>query len=429
MLRSDSLLIDTPMHDDTTPDLFGHIPPAASDGTSLKSVAVKAKASPLQREFDRLVQRIEQAQALLTRWKEQPQVIMEKYHSKMEPTLLELAETQKSMIVQLDAFLVSPPKGLRMTARRRNALMQCLFDLLDAVAHATDDTLLSIRERYGVSTAAQSEFENEEEEQEAQKAEIIAIFEQFFGKGSIEPHPEESHEAFVQRAQAGLQEAMEAEERREEEQRQRRAEKRAKKRGESKRGADAQAGHSEPTPDGVPPKADLLRTLYRKLASSIHPDREHDPTEKARKTESMQGLNTAYQNKDLLALLKLHNATLQDGNTLESTADDTLREYNLLLKSQLKAIEANISRAIDEVLPSGIAMTHGRPKRPEQLESLMEQDIQRIARVAQGMRNTLRDLNDPKRRNEAVNGIVEMVESSNELDEIERMMEDMMLSR
>lgn len=48
----------------------------------------------------------------------------------------------KSLVVQLDALLTLPPKGLRMTARRRDALTGCLLDLIDNVmAYGADDTL------------------------------------------------------------------------------------------------------------------------------------------------------------------------------------------------------------------------------------------------------------------------------------------------
>jgi uncharacterized protein Yka (UPF0111/DUF47 family) len=148
-----------------------------------------------------------------------------------------------------------------------------------------------------------------------------------------------------------------------------------------------------------------------------------------RKTESMQGLNTAYQNKDLLALLKLHNETLQEAGTADTAAEDTLREYVILLKAQLRTLEAEISRTIDDVVPPGIAMSHGRPKRPEQLEWLMDEDIRRIAKTAEQMRTTIRDLNNPKLRTEAINEIVAMVEDKNDFDEFEQMMQNMVYGR
>jgi hypothetical protein len=410
------------MHDDTPPDefgpdLFGSTSPRTSAKKSLKATATKAKQSPLQREFDRLIGRIEELQALLAAWKDQPTAIFQTYQTKMEPAIRDLSDAQKSLVVQLDALLTSPPKGVRITARRRSALTDCLLDLIEtATAHGQDDTMAAIYDRYSDTPIAEVAADQQAED----AADIVEVFEQIFGKGSIEQHPGESHEDFVERARAQLLGAMEAEERREDEARQRRAEKlaekRAAKKGAKQRGKTQTAQATDAASD-EPPKADLLRTLYRKLASSIHPDRESDPAEKVRKTETMQGLNSAYENKDLLALLKLHNQTLHsNAATADTLAEDTLREYNALLKVQFKALESEIMRTIDEVIPPEIAMRHGRAKRPEQLQRMMETDIQNIARTAESIRETIRDLNDPKLRTHAINEIVEMTEHRRQLD-------------
>jgi hypothetical protein len=429
------------MHDDPSPDTFGpdlfdRTASRTSDKKSLKATASTAKQSPLQREFDRLIRRIEEGQALLAAWKDQPTVILSTYHAKIEPAIRDLADAQKSLVVQLDALLTSPPKGLRITARRRSALTECLLDLIEtATAQDRDDTMVAIFDRYN-----DTPMDKVAEEQRAEDtAEIIDVFEQVFGKGSIEQREGESHDDFLERARAQLLDAMAEEERREDEARQRRAEKLAEKRAakkNAKKHAKAQTAQAIDTANAEPPKADLLRTLYRKLASSIHPDRESDPAEKVRKTETMQGLNSAYENKDLLALLKLHNQTLQSDTLIANAlAEDTLREYNALLKAQHKSLEAEIMRTINDVVPPSIMMKHGWVKRPEQLERLMHEDIRNIARTAESIRETVRDLNHPKLRTEAINDIVEMTErrrefdAYNDFDEIDEMMAEMMLRR
>jgi hypothetical protein len=412
------------MHDEAPPDLFGFTPHPASDSDkrSLKPEAAQAKRSPLQREFDRLSARIEEGQALLAAWMQQPAVMLRKYNAQMEPALRDLGEAQKTLIVQLDALLTSPPKGLRMTARRREALTDCLLDLIDAVMEGVPDdnpidaTLIEIHNRYS-DDPIDPHAQDDEDEQEA---EIIALFGQMFGEGSIERGADESHEDFKERARARLFEAMEAEQRKEDAKRQKRAEKRSAKKHAKKHGKTQPASDDSDTSPGP----DLLRTLYRKLASSIHPDREHDVSEKARKTEAMQSLNNAYQSKDLLSLLKLHHQTLQTDATSDALAEDTLREYNALLKAQLKSLESEIAVAIHEAVPPGIALARGRVKRPEQLERLMDEDIRKTAFVAESIRMTVRDLNDPKRRTQAINDLVEMTEANRFEDDFDGMLDE-----
>ncbi len=398
------------MHDDTPFDLFGSAPPPASGKKSLAASAVAAKRSPLQREFDRLTGRIEEGQALLAAWQQQPAVILQKYHAKLEPVLRELTDAQKTLVIQLDALLTSPPKGLRMTARRRDALTDCLLDLIDNVmAHGADDTLIDIHDRHSDTPIVEIEKEDEAE----REAEIIELFRQL-GEAGIERRADESHEAFVERAQARLFDALEAEERRKDAQRQKRADKRsAKKNARQQTKATPPSGNDD---DAASPRPDLMRALYRKLASSMHPDRERDADEKLRKTEAMQDLNNAYQNKDLLSLLKLHNRTLQSDAVADTLAEDTLREYNALLKGQLKSLESAIARAIEDATPPGIAMMHGRVKRPEQLEQLMDADIRKMARTVETVRVTVRDLDNPKLRANVINDLVEMAEERRMLD-------------
>ncbi len=392
---------------------------SASDNTPLVVAATETGRSPLQREFDRLCARIEEGQALLATWQQQPAVMLQKYHAQMEPALRDLADAQKTLIVQIDALLTSPPKGLRMTARRRDALTDCLLDLIDAVMEeGLDETLIEIHNRHADDPI--DEDEDAENDDDAQAAEIIDLFEQMFGKGSIERQPGESHEAFVERARARLFEAMETEERKQDAERRKRAEKRAARK-KAKPGAKTQpaSGCDDTT---AAPGPDLLRTLYRKLASSIHPDREHDPDEKTRKTEAMQSLNTAYQSKDLLTLLRLHHQTLQTDAAEVALAEDTLREYNALLKAQLKSLEFDIDSAIREAVPPHMASGRGRVKRPEQLERLMDADIRKTTIVADSIRTTVRDLNDPKLRTRVVNELVEMTEASRYEDEMDAML-------
>ncbi len=406
------------MHDDTPFDLFGSAPPPASGKKSLAAGAVAAKRSPLQREFDRLTGQIEERQALLAAWQQQPAVIMQKYHAELEPVLQQLTDVQKSLVVQLDALLTSPPKGLRMTARRRDALTDCLLDLIDNVmAHGADDTLIDIHDRHSETPMVEIEKEDEAE----REAEIIELFRQL-GEAGIERRADESHEAFVERAQARLFDALEAEERRKDAQRQKRADKRsAKKNARQQTKATPPSGNDD---EAASPRPDLLRALYRKLASSMHPDREPDADEKLRKTEAMQGLNTAYQNKDLLSLLKLHNRTLQSDPVADTLAEDTLREYNALLKTQLKSLESTIARAIEDATPPAIAMMHGRVKRPEQLEQLMDADIRKMARTVETVRLTVRDLDNPKLRANVIKDLVEMSEERRMLDALDEIAGD-----
>jgi len=86
-----------------------------------------------------------------------------------------------------------------------------------------------------------------------------------------------------------------------------------------------------------------IREVYRKLASSLHPDREPDPQERDRKTALMQRVNQAYDQKNLLLLLVLQLELEHiDQTTINNMAAGRLKHYNKILKEQLSELEEEI---------------------------------------------------------------------------------------
>jgi hypothetical protein len=404
-------------------DLIGDAPAAEPAQQALKSAPGKVTRSPLQREFERLVAGIEAADKALVTWEAVPQKISAKYDKELAPALDALIEQKKRLVVMIDSLLTSAPKGLRMTARRRKGLAACLLDLLDAICaqEVLDDTLIAIRARYDESPYAPNPDEQDAQEQEA---EIIALFEEMFGRGSLEREPGESHDDFIARARSRLQEALDREdERRRIAEEKRDAKRRAKAdRASVKKNSGQQPGDVNPL-DGQATKADPLRALYRRLASALHPDRESDPVLKAEKTAAMQGLNTAYENKDMLSLLKQHHGMLQGApDMITAFAEDTLRDYNAILKAQLKAKKNEIRRVIEQVTPPVVAINHGLPRTPSDLELMMSRDISAIRRMAAEIATTIVELDDPARRTQAVNDLVESAEAEEAMSALDDLM-------
>ena len=92
-----------------------------------------------------------------------------------------------------------------------------------------------------------------------------------------------------------------------------------------------------------------LREVYRKLASSLHPDREPDPAEKQRKTELMQRANIAYEKSNLLELLELQLQLEHiDQAHLAAIGRERLKHYIKILKGQLSELDMEIQRVEDE---------------------------------------------------------------------------------
>ena len=89
-----------------------------------------------------------------------------------------------------------------------------------------------------------------------------------------------------------------------------------------------------------------VQEIYRKLVTSLHPDREPDLQERERKTELMQRVNIAYGKKDLLQLLALQLEIEQiDPLHLNEIADSRLKHFNKILKEQ----SLELSQKLDEI--------------------------------------------------------------------------------
>lgn len=127
---------------------------------------------------------------------------------------------------------------------------------------------------------------------------------------------------------------------REAERNRREAEARASRRKKSARQVAAEARReSEQAQVGK-----ALQEVYRKLAIALHPDREPDPAEQARKTLLMQQINVAYEQKDLLQLLELQLRLEQiDEAQIGTLAEERLARYNRLLADQVAQLKEELT--------------------------------------------------------------------------------------
>jgi hypothetical protein len=88
-----------------------------------------------------------------------------------------------------------------------------------------------------------------------------------------------------------------------------------------------------------------LRTIYRQLASALHPDREPDEAARVRKTALMSEVNAAYEKNDLTTLLRLQmQVTQADVASTSHMADAQLQAMSILLKEQVTALEDDLDQ-------------------------------------------------------------------------------------
>ena len=83
-----------------------------------------------------------------------------------------------------------------------------------------------------------------------------------------------------------------------------------------------------------------ISSIYRQLAKLIHPDLEIDPEIKLQKEETMKRLTVAYEENDLLTLLKMEIEWMQkEEKDALKLSDEKLAIYNEVLKEQVAGLE------------------------------------------------------------------------------------------
>ena len=117
-----------------------------------------------------------------------------------------------------------------------------------------------------------------------------------------------------------------------------------------------------------------IRTLFRQLASALHPDREPDDQERLRKTGLMSEVNAAYEKNDLTTLLRLQMQVTQGGpQSTARMADAQLLAMALLLKEQVAALEDDLDQ-----LENRLSRELCVPVRADANEADLSQSLQRL---------------------------------------------------
>jgi triphosphoribosyl-dephospho-CoA synthetase len=93
-----------------------------------------------------------------------------------------------------------------------------------------------------------------------------------------------------------------------------------------------------------------VRNVYTDLVKAFHPDLEKDETEKLRKTEIMQRVTQAYQENNMLQLLKLQIEFERiDQDHLENLSKNQLNYYNKVLRQQVEDLELEKEKIQKEI--------------------------------------------------------------------------------
>lgn len=277
---------------------------------------LKPEATPSSKghkAFERLVKQIESARGTLEDWAAASSVYQEKYISELLPLQSALRALQVDLVRRLDA--ACGRKGLTQADRRM--VSELVVDLAGVLLSEKDDEQLRhLYERHNG--------EDYDAEERGAFAAMKATLEEAFGvdlTGAPETGSPEDLLRYIHERQTwhGAPPGEEPEE----------ASDTAQTSGRRRESQEHEMQVS-------------LRAIYRRLASVLHPDRESDPEERARKTVLMQKANDAYENNRLLPLLELRRGLLRTEDLVEGEDEKELKLYTKSLKKDLADLRAAI---------------------------------------------------------------------------------------
>ncbi len=303
------------------PDFFAEDTTDATETSVVSLKIVGGKLSPEQTRFNKfaalvetLTHNIEAARAL-------GDAHRPAFMQVISPLESRCSELMREMIVFLDQRLQQKTqKGF--TEKDRQLARELICSLAIGFAQSGDVAMQAIFD-------AHSDQSLDEVNQE-DAAEVQAMFDDVLNGDAPKLDPSATAEEIFRAGAERMREFDEA---------------RQKKRDARKTNRD-QATRSLKGSQTVDDHETVLRTLYRQLASKLHPDRAHDPLAREQKNALMSQANSAYEKRDLMSLLKLQLTVEQlDSESIAGMTKEKMAALTHLLKEPVQKLEYELSQA------------------------------------------------------------------------------------
>lgn len=326
-----------------------------------------ARLSPAQKKFNSLVKRIAEQRALLAQWEEAVPLFRERRARELLPLLDDYRVLSVQMVRVLHTAAANR-KGLGKADR--DTIAELITDLAGALADSAPDEALRAEMKQRYNEHAGSDFDEDGADSDAMAREMAR---DLFGidiPDDVDLHsPEELMRHIAQEMQADAQAPPD-------------------------RPAKKPTRRAQQAAEQAQQATQSLREVYRKLASALHPDRESDPAERARKTALMQRANEAYANHRLLDLLQLQLEAEQiDPGQLANLSAERLKHYNHVLAEQLDELRHEVA-ATEGAFVLEFNLPPLQPLKPARLMDTLRHQIAQLTLDTHHLRQQLPLLDD-----------------------------------
>ena len=341
--------------------------------------------TPQQKKFNTLMQRIAKQRDLLRDWEAAAALFNQRYAAEIEP-LAQQENRVKAELVKLFDRL-SEQKLPKADREHLQILMGLhVHDVLDSLEDEEERALLkAIYNRHAPVDYDTEQAELDREHDDAARA----MAERLFGV-TLDGDEPATPDAVLRKLQAQMQEQMAEREAVQ----QATAATATSARGKSKK-ATAREREKQAAAQQV---SQSVREIYRKLASSLHPDREIDPVERERKTALMQRVNQAYNAGQLLQLLELQLEIEQiDTDHIAGLSEERLKHYNQVLSEQYQELKQEVD-AVLQTLLMRYQLSPFESYTPKKLGQIFNRDLADRKELLQALSKQLQIFTDEPQR-------------------------------
>jgi hypothetical protein len=335
---------------------------APSLSALMVQAAAQAKLTPAQLRFNELLAHIERLSGQIQRlenWSDQHRY---RHIQALRESVQQAQVHRKTLLF----FVHERLQTADFTDRQQRMARSLVRGLIDQLSAAADPQVQALVDEY---VSEEDTLEAAEEQAEAAR-QLRERIEEALGQPLNKPSQYQTPEEMMQ---AGMRQWQQQQEANEAKKNAKRTARKAQKQAQKKNAA-AEKGE---VPVGLMRELDAksaIRTIFRQLASALHPDREPDEQERLRKTALMSEVNAAYEKNDLTTLLRLQMQVSQvNPQSTARMADDKLIAMSLLLKEQVPALEEDLDQ-----LESRLSRELCVPVRADADESVMAQSLQRL---------------------------------------------------
>ena len=373
-------------------DLFGNTASAAADSTKL--VAIPRGRAPLgkhHKAFNREAERVRTLREALAAWQDYARRYEARIDADIMPAQRALRDAQRRLVLRLDALARATARGERSSRARRRALARHIEQIVAQLLASGDGdpALEALHDAYADTPYAQLA--------QAELDELEGMFAQMLGDDALAGHDASSPAELFEHVRAHVEASEHAH-------------------GQHAGSSRARRVAARETAQRTEALG-TVRTIWRKLASAVHPDREANPTERARKTVLMQRANDAYERNDVLTLLSLQIELEQlDPDHLASAQPQRLQHFVTVLKEQAAALEQEIEQCL---LPFRMLLDrpHG-PLLPEMVDASLEKELAEMREMTQVIEVDLARLDDPHQRRMLLDALVAEENARTAFDEL-----------